>query len=245
MLALGLALTLNVLAATAAAPDSTASPPAPSGDSAISAAVASIDTGIVTPLTQELELDLSPGRPEWSGSLRARLAVRMSTRRFTLRLPGVDASRVEINDIHGAVPLEFGWAGRDTLLVETGTPLSPGQAGFNIAFAGQLASQSGGPMARGADAIVLEPGAGRRLPAWPGIQPATPWKVMVHAPGKYEVRSNLRMMRRSLQGAWGTWEFSSVRPMPGDSIEVEVRVRQVAPARKHGRAAHRGPPRRK
>ena len=176
------------------------------------------------PLRQELQLELVPGRDTWSGSLRATLQVRRATRRFFLLLAGGDPSRVELAGPHGAVPLTYGWRGRDTLLVETAAPLAPGPLGMNVAWLGSFAAASRGPRTVGRGAIVMAPGAGGGIPLWPGVAPATSWRLTVRAPDSCTVRSNLARLAGSRQGSWRTWEFASRRPLPADSIAFQLRA---------------------
>ena len=200
------------------------------------------DTAAIVPGVQVLELELDPSRPSWTGSLRTKLTVRRATRHLAFRLSGPDPSRVELVGPAGGVPLSFGWQGRDTLLVETAEPLSPGTMTLSVSYTGVFAASGPGLSRPDARHVVLEHGAGRAAPQWPDGTPETPWRLSVHAPAACDVISNLPRATRSLQRDWGTWEFTSGAPVPADSLRVEVRPlvpHATKQAKNHGGATRR------
>jgi hypothetical protein len=185
------------------------------------------DTAAIVPRRQVLDLIVDPARDRWSAGLRGWLTVRRPMRRFVLRFTGPVVSRVEMNQLAGAVPLNFGTPHGDSLLVETDRPLVQGPAGLNVGFVGTFADSGHGFVRLGPGRVRLALGAGVALPAWPGGTPATPWRLDVHVPAGCVVRANLRRTEISRQGAWRTWSFASSRPLPADSLRLEV----VRPAR--------------
>jgi hypothetical protein len=161
-----------------------------------------------------------------------------------LRLSGPDPSRVELATAAGAVPVAFGWRGGDSLLIEATAPVPPGPAALNLSFTGSFADSGPGLSRPDGRHVLLERGAVRVVPVWPAGTPDTPWRLLVHAPATCDVIASLPRATRSLQRDWGTWEFTSGRPYPADSLRVEVRPLVPRPMHKRTSATHRRPRRR-
>ncbi len=138
-----------------------------------------------------------------------------------LRLDGPVVSRVEMNQLTGAVPLQWA-ASHDSLGVVADTALVPGPAGINVGCLGAYGARGPGAY-RAGRAIVLEGIAGRVAPAWPAGAPKATWSLDVHVPVGCTVRANLPAAGRSRQGAWRTYSFASRRPLDADALRIEVR----------------------
>lgn len=180
------------------------------------------DTVAIAPTLQTLDLAVDPRRDSWSGSYEATLGVRAPVKRLALRLRGPIVNRVALRDRSGANPVVYAQRGADSLLVEASRTLAPGTVGLLVAFGGRradlppgLAGPPGGPWR-------LERGAGVVAPAWPEGTPRSRWRLAVHVPVQFGVRSSLPVLERSLQDGWRTVVFASRGAIEPDSLGLEI-----------------------
>ncbi len=200
---------------------------------AISAATPSSlhpDTFAIVPRRMSVDMVIDPAAAQWTGSTRGWLTVRRPLRVLVLRFGGPELSRVEMNQLPGAVPLQFSTPVHDSLVVVADRGLVPGPAGLNVACIGAWSSGGRGWVRRSPGTVALVRGGTCVIPEWPEGAPLPTWSLDVHVPAGCTVRANLPRTEITRQLGWRTWSFASKRPMPADSVWVEVR-RPAAPRR--------------
>ncbi len=185
----------------------------------------------MTPLSQQLELEIDPLADRWNGSLRTELRVHQRLSRLSLALTGPLPSRVELSDPRGNV--ELIWAVRgDRVLIETHRELRPGRAILAIAFDGEWGANGRGLQREGTGRQTrvvarLGPQQGGRevapvFPCWPG-DPATRWRLLVHTPAGWQVRAGgCALEARETQGRWHTTALKSQAPLRASVLTLEV-----------------------
>jgi hypothetical protein len=183
------------------------------------------DTSAIVPRRLSVDLVIDPARDGWTGSTRGWLTVRRPVRSFVLRFGGPVISRIEMNQLAGNVPLQWGPPRNDSLVVVTDRGLVRGPAGINVACVGGYAA-SGPGFARVTGGIALTHPGGRVVPAWPAGAPQPTLSLDVHVPAGCVVHANLPFVERTRQGAWRTWSYASKRAFDPDRLRLEVRSAQ-------------------
>ena len=185
----------------------------------------------VTPLSQQLELEIDPLADRWNGSLKTELRVHLRLSRLSLALAGPLPSRVEMSDPYGNV--ELLWAVRgDHVLIETRRELKPGRAILAIAFDGEWGTNGRGLMREGTGRktrVTARLGsqqggreAARVFPCWPG-DPSTRWQLLVHTPAHWQVQARgLLPAAHEVQGRWHTTALKSRTALRASALTLEV-----------------------
>jgi len=181
----------------------------------------------LTPLSQQLELEIEPLADRWNGSLKTELRVHQRLSRLSLALTGPLPSRVELSDALGNV--ELLWAVRgDRVLIETRRELKPGRAILAIAFDGEWGANGRGLQRTGEGratrvrAMLGGSEAARVFPCWPG-DPATRWQLLVHTPAHWQVQARgLLPAAHEVQGRWHTTALKSRTALRASALTLEV-----------------------
>lgn len=189
----------------------------------------------VVPTFQSIELKLDPSLKDYSGSIRAELSVKKSTRTVQLHSQGQKLESVTLTQGGKAIPVTREYGDRGLLTLNAETPLAPGAAALEIRFTHVYNTQAVSlyKTEKGGQGYLFSQmqadHAREAFPCWdePGFK--IPWQFTLKVPVGQEALCNTPVEKETTADGWRTIVFRKSPPLPSYLLAIAAGTFEYVP----------------
>lgn len=177
-------------------------------------------TDKVTPTFQQINLQIDPDSPTFSGETQIAITVNQATDAIEFYQLDLTIIKAELLDGATVIPLEVTAHDYDIQHAKAANRLKPKQYQLHIVFEGKVNTTSDGMYLskfEGKNYIYTQFEDMHARRAFPGFDEPSfkiPFQLTISAPEKHTVVSNTIVKSRSVNDGWQTVEFNRTKPMP-------------------------------
>lgn len=182
----------------------------------------------IEPLSQQIELNLDPSRPDYSGRTRIVLSITENVERIGLHQIGLDMTRIELLDGQGGRALAAEAGEWDVSWLADGEPIAAGDYELDIEFAGEYSTDS-----LGMHRVRFEDNdyvftqmeamyARRAIPLFDEPSFKIPYQLTINAPSGLTVVANTPVVSQRDENGEQRVEFAETKPLPSYLLAFAV-----------------------